>query len=226
MPNPTFEESLVFINNEINKRKNKWTLTILAWIDYEDVAQILRIHIYKKWHLYDPSHSLGPWVNRIISNQIKNLIRNNYGNYCRPCLKCAASDGSEGCSIYSKQCSACPLFHNWEKTKKVAYDTKLPVSLELHQQEVHNRANESIDIEKTADNIHEKMRLALKPVEYKVYKSLYVDHKTEEEAARLVGYKSSEVGRPPGYKQIKNIQKVIIKKVKEYLNNGDIDIVY
>ena len=226
MANPTFEEAIDFINNEINKRKNKWTLTILAWIDYEDVAQILRIHIYKKWHLYNPEHSLGPWVNRIISNQIKNLIRNNYGNYCRPCLKCAASDGSEGCSIYDKQCSSCPLFHNWEKTKKIAYNTKLPVSLELHQQEVHNRANESIDIEKTADNIHEKMRLILKPVEYKVYKSLYVDHKTEEEAARLVGYKSSEVGRPPGYKQIKNIQKVIIKKVKEHLNNGDIDIVY
>lgn len=222
---PTFEESLKFIDNEINKRKNKWTLTILAWIDYEDVAQILRIHIHKKWHLYNPEHSLGPWVNRIISNQIKNLIRNNYGNYCRPCLKCAASDGNEGCSIYDKQCSACPLFYNWEKTKKIAYDTKLPVSLELHQQEVHDRANESIDIEKTANNIHEKMRLILKPVEYKVYKSLYIDHKTEEEAARLVGYKSSEIGRPPGYKQIKNIQKTIIKKVKECLNNGDIDII-
>lgn len=225
MAKPSFEDSLSFINNEINKRKNKWTLSILAWIDYQDVAQILRIHIFKKWHLYNGGQPLGPWVNRIISNQIKNLIRNNYGNYCRPCLKCAAAEGDEGCVIYNKQCSSCPLFSNWEKTKKIAYNTKLPTSLELHQQEVSNQPYETINIEKTAINIHEKMREILKPVEYKVYKALYMEHKSEEEAAKAVGYKSSETGRPPGYKQIKNIQKVIIKKVKESLQNGEIDIV-
>ena len=77
---PNFEESIDQINTEIIKRRSKWNLTVLAWMDFEDVAQILRIHIYKKWDLYDPSQPLGPWINRIISNQIKNLIRNNYGN--------------------------------------------------------------------------------------------------------------------------------------------------
>ncbi len=221
----TFEDSLSIINNEINKRKAKWNLTILAWLDYEDVGQILRIHIYRKWHLYDPTRPLAPWVNRVISSQIKNLVRNNYGNYCRPCLKCDAAEGDDGCKIHVKQCSKCPLFYNWEKTKKAAYDTKLPVSLELHTQEVHDKSNENIDIEKTAENIHKKMESILKPVEYKIYKALYIDHKTEEETARLVGYKSSEVGRSPGYKQIKNIQKTIIKKVKQFLNEGEIDIV-
>ena len=88
-----FENHIQVIDAEINKRRSKWNLSVLAWMDFQDVAQILRIHIYKKWHLYDQSKPLGPWLNRIISNQIKNLIRNNYGNYCRPCLKCAAAEG-------------------------------------------------------------------------------------------------------------------------------------
>ena len=83
---PSFEDSIDVINVEINKRKGKWNLTVLAWMDFQDVSQILRIHIFKKWDLYDPEKPLAPWINRIISNQIKNLIRNNYGNYARPCL--------------------------------------------------------------------------------------------------------------------------------------------
>ena len=78
---PTFENCIIEINSEIIKRKNKWNLTAINWMDFNDVSQILRIHIYKKWHLYDSKKPLAPWVNRIISNQIKNLIRNNYGNY-------------------------------------------------------------------------------------------------------------------------------------------------
>lgn len=222
----TFEESLDFINNEINKRKHKWNLTILAWMDYEDVAQILRIHIHKKWHLYDQKRPLGPWVSSVIASQTRNIIRNNYGNYCRPCLRCSAAEPDDGCTLYQKQCSNCPLYAHWLKTKKSAYDAKLPVSLELHTQEVFDRSSESIDVEKTALNIHKKMESILKPLEYKVYKYLYMDNKTEEEAANLMGYRSSEKGRSPGYKQIKNIKKGIIKKIKIALVNEDIDIIY
>ena len=50
---PTFEESYDFVNQEIRKRSKKWSLTSLNWIDYDDVSQIIRIHIYEKWHLYD-----------------------------------------------------------------------------------------------------------------------------------------------------------------------------
>lgn len=225
MGKPSFEDNIDFINNEINKRKVKWNLGILAWLDYEDVAQIIRIHIFRKWHLYDKTRPLAPWVNRVISSQMKNLIRNNYSNYCRPCLRCAAAEGDDGCAIYSKQCSKCPMFSNWEKTKKAAYETKLPVSLELHLQEVHDKTSEYINIDETSYNIHKKMESVLRPVEYRVYKALYIDHKSEEEAAKIVGYKNSQKGRSPGYKQIKNIQKIIIKKVKACFENDEIDIV-
>ena len=115
-----FEDCISEIDLEIKKRKNKWSLTSLAWMDYDDVSQIIRIHIYKKWDMYDQEKPLGPWLNRLITNQIKNLIRNNYGNYCRPCLKCAAAEGEKDCNIYEKQCSDCPLYSHWEKNKKRA----------------------------------------------------------------------------------------------------------
>jgi RNA polymerase sigma factor (sigma-70 family) len=221
---PTFEELIDLINSEIIKRKSKWNLTAINWMDFSDVAQILRIHIYKKWHLYDHKKPLAPWVNRIISNQIKNLIRNNYSNFTRPCLKCSAAEGENGCAIYNKQCNACPLYANWEKSKKNAHDTKLTVSIENHYQEINDLPTDLINIEQAAKNIHTKMEKVLKPIEWRVYKYLYVEGKDEEQTAKLMGYRTSEKNRIAGYKQIKNIKKIILFKVKKYLYNGEIDI--
>ncbi len=220
----SFEDCIAKINTEIAKRRGKWNLTALAWMDFEDVSQILRIHIYRKWDLYDPIKPLSPWINRIISNQIKNLIRNNYGSFTRPCLKCAAAEGLEFCSIYTKQCNACPLYAHWEKTKKKAYDTKLPVALENHSQEVFSLAADSPDIEGAIIRFHKKMNEILKPNEWKVYKASYMENMEESEVAKLMGYRTSEANRAPGYKQIKNIKKAIIIKAKKLMDKGEIDI--
>jgi len=221
----SFEEKIREIDNEIYKRRGKWHLTSLAWMDFNDVAQILRIHIYKKWALYNQTKSLAPWVNRIISNQMKNLIRNNYCNYSRPCLKCSAFEGENLCGIYGKQCNACPLYAKWEKNKKSAYDVKLPVTLENHTQEVFLMKEDLTNIEKTAGNIHKKMMQVLKPIECKFYDLVYIKHKTEEEAAKIMGYRTSEKNRSAGYKQVKNLKKSIMVKVRKYLYSDDIDIV-
>jgi len=219
-----FEDCIKDIDAEITKRRGKWSLSAISWMDYEDVSQILRIHIYKKWHLYDQKKPLAPWLNRIISNQIKNLIRNNYGNYARPCLKCAASEGGDLCTIYGKQDSSCPLFSNWENSKKMAHNIKIPVPLENHSQEVYNQSENKIDLNENIYRVHKKMQEILKPLEWKVYNYLYIENKSEEEAARLMGYKTNEQNRSPGYKQIKNIKRIIIQKVKDNIDNGNIDI--
>ena len=219
-----FEDCIDQINTEIIKRRNKWNLTALAWMDFEDVAQILRIHIYKKWDMYDQSKALSPWVNRIISNQIKNLIRNNYGNYVRPCVKCAAAEGENLCVIYKEQSSDCPLYKNWQQNKKGAYDTKLPVPLENHSQEIYSLHNDnSVDVEAKAKELHVLMKKELKANEWSAYEHLYIYNRSEEETAKLMGYKSNEKNRPPGYKQIKNLKKSIIKKVKIVLEKGALD---
>ena len=46
--------------------------------------------------------------------------------------------------------------------------------------------------------------------EWKIYQALYIDDKSEEDAATLMGYKTNEKNRVPGYKQIKNVKKSII----------------
>jgi DNA-directed RNA polymerase specialized sigma24 family protein len=222
---PKFEDCIEAIDQEIARRRSKWGLTALAWMDFEDVSQIIRLHIFRKWHLYNPEKNLLPWVRTIISNQIKNLIRNNYTNFVKPCVKCAAAQGGEGCTIYGSQDSSCPLYKNWERNKKSAYDTKMPVPLETYSQEVQTMTGRKlVDIEKAAEKVHEKMKQNLKRNEWMIYKYLYIDFKSELEVAKLMGYKTSEKNRSPGYKQIKNVKKKIIVKVKEIVRGDELDI--
>lgn len=221
---PKFEDFLPIIDIEIAKRRHKWNLTSITWMDYDDVAQIIRIHIFKKWHQYQPSRPLAPWLNSIITNQIRNLIRNNYSNYVRPCLKCAAAIGEDGCRIYTKQCDDCPLYAYWRKRKQSATQIKIPVSIENHPNEVKSIFDESVDVLKHVEKLHAKMKEILKPLEWEVYEGLFILHKDENVVAKELGYITNERGRDPGYRQIKNIRKTIILKVKKCLANGDVDI--
>ena len=215
-----FEDCIEQIDVEINKRRGRWNLTALSWMDFYDVSQIIRVHIFKKWHLYDQSKSLAPWINTLISNQIKNLIRNNYGNYCRPCLKCAAAESESLCYIYGTQNSSCPLFAQWEKTKKAAYLTKLPSPLESVEHETENMELQEFDFDTILKRLNKQLKKKLKVNEWIVYENLYLKNKTEQEVAKILGYKTSEKNRSPGYKQIKNIKKSIIEKAKEIVSDN------
>lgn len=202
-----FEDCVEIIDKEIAKRRQSWKLQAVPSIDYDDISQILRIHIHKKWHLYDQTKPLVNWVNRIISYQIINLLRNFYSSTARPCLRCPSAVGETGCMEYGEQCSSCPLYANWERTKKHAHNCRLPVPLENHAQEVFNLSTDALDFDKLSKELHEKIRPHLKPNEWEIYKHLYIAHRTEEETAKIMNYKH-------GLKQIKNIQKVIISKAK------------
>ena len=212
-----FEDCIESIDAEISKRRSRWNLTALSWMDFDDVSQIIRVHIFKKWHLYDQSKSLAPWINTLISNQIKNLIRNNYGNYCRPCLKCAAAESDSLCYIYGTQNSSCPLFAQWERTKKAAYLTKLPTNLESVEHETEKLELKEFDFDTILSRLNKQLKLKLKQNEWIVYENLYLKNKTEQEVAKILGYKTSEKNRSPGYTQIKNIKKSIIEKAKEII---------
>lgn len=224
MSNKTFEEYLPIIDEEIAKRKHKWSLSSLTWMDFDDVSQIIRIHINNKWTQYDQTKPIQPWLNVIISHQIKNLIRNVYSNYARPCLKCDAALEPNGCKIYGEQCVDCPLYANWKKRKEPATNIKIPVSIENHTNEVRNMFDETSNIFQHIENLHCKMKEILKPIEYQVYESLFILHENEDIIARKLGYISNEKGRPPGYKQIKNITKAIVTKARKCIADGEIDI--
>jgi hypothetical protein len=194
-------------------------------MDYDDVSQIIRIHIFKKWDQYEQSRPIQPWLNTIITNQIRNLIRNVYSNYSRPCLKCGASIEPDKCSIYKEQCNTCPLFAHWQKRKEPATQIKIPVSMENHMNEVSQIFDETSDVFRHVEALHKKMKETLKPIEWQVYEGLFILGDDENAVATKLGYISNEAGRSPGYKQIRNIRKIIIDKAKKCLAKGEVDII-
>lgn len=224
MKKPKFEDCLPAIDQEIAKRRSKWRLEAIAWMDFDDVAQLIRIHIHKKWYQYDPKQPLLHWVNRIISHQIRNIMRDVYRNYCRPCIKCAAAEGDDLCQIYGKQCNLCPLYAKWERHKKVAYNIKLPTSLDKIIG-VTDAVQDPIDVESTIDNVHELMKKRLDKTEWKFYQALYIQNKTEEEFSKECGFKTTEKGRKAGYRHIFDLKNRVMGKVKDALYNNEVDFV-
>lgn len=226
MPNKlfTFEDKFDIICKAINKKRNKWHLNAITWMDFDDVSQIIKLHIYKKWSMWDQSKPLEPWIGRIISNQLKNLVRNNYTNYVRPCLSCPHNLGEDQCSLTNNgfQNNDCVLFHKWEKTKKTGYDLKMPLTIENHKQEIESCIDNAPFSFSGVELLNFEMQKALTCKQYTAYVMLFLENKDEEDVAKYMGYKTTEKNRMIGYKQIKNLKKLFREKAFEILNNRDV----
>ncbi len=117
-----FDEAEPIIEKMLETRRRKWTLyAISGFFDFNDVKSIIKTHIWKKFSQFDQTKPLENWVSVIINNQIRNLRRNMYDNYSRPCLKCAENQGDNLCAIFGKQNSECNIYAKWEKDKKGDY---------------------------------------------------------------------------------------------------------
>ena len=220
----TYEDYVEIIDRELNKRSSRWTLNSIPSIDYEDIKQIIRLHVFKKLHLFDDTRAIEPWLNTLISSQMKNLIRNLYGNYSRPCLRCDAAQDESGCKIYATQCNKCPLYAEWEKRKLPAYNIKLPVTIENHIDEVNNLADNSNDISDQVLKIHDKMKTLLKPDEYKVYEGLFILNEDESEIAAKFPKFANEKGHSQRMKNVINTKKRIILKLRNIYKKGEITL--
>lgn len=227
----TYEDCHDIVVEEILKRRHKWFLTSVSWMDFDDVTQIISSHIYVKWDKFDQSKPLKPWLNKTISNQLKNILRNNYSNFVRPCMSCpfnlSGSGGDDGaCSFTSSgaQDSTCPLFAKWEKTKKSAYDIKLPLSIHAEETDYIEIKDSHTEIQTPEKRLHLEMKKILPPRQYIIYDMLYIQHQSEEDVALKMGYKTSETGRKAGYKQIKNLKKQFKEKAKMIIATKDIFI--
>jgi len=227
---PDFSECIYIIDEELSKRRGKWRLTAIAWMDFDDVCQKIRLHVFNKWQQWDNSRPIRPWLNTIITNQMTNLIRNNYSSFSKPCSTCKYNQGGELCQLYSVQSVQCAEYAKWSSGKKNAYDIKIPVS--IHENFASSSDNKStfsafdipdnklyIDYAVNIEKLHVKMNEKLTVVEYKVYKLLYIDNKDEIETAKAMGYKTSEKNRSPGYKQIKKIKNKIFKIAKQVVSD-------
>jgi DNA-directed RNA polymerase specialized sigma24 family protein len=220
----TFEESIDIIDAEILKRKHRWHLTAIAWMDFEDVAQKIRLHIYNKWDKWNPDRPLQPWLNQVINNQMTNILRNNYSNFSRPCLGCKFNTGDGRCELYGEQSNYCRDYAKWEKTKKPATDVKFPVSLNspiskengstATLESLLKNSEASINIEQLIPNFHAAMKRVLNNIEWRLYTYLYIDGLDEACAAKMMGYKLSLKEGRPAYRQISKIKWRIFQKAK------------
>jgi DNA-directed RNA polymerase specialized sigma24 family protein len=227
-----FEEMYDVIDEVIKKRKNKWKLKAINWFDFEDIEQIIKLHIYKKWALWDQSRPIGPWINRIVTNKIRNIIRNNYTAFARPCLSCSfnqnkngefGNDNSCGYTSSKTQCSECPLYAKWEKLKKPAYNVKITVSLENHQNYHSNfESSKEYDYKNAEKKLHDIMKENLTDKQFFIYKMFFIDNLSDDQIAKILKFKTNEKGRKAGYKQIKNLKKMLYLKAKVVLKDNDI----
>ena len=219
----TYEDFSDIIDEAIKRQKHRWRLNAVRWFDFEDVSQIIKLHISKKWHMWDQERPLEPWIGRIISNQIRNLVRNHYGNYIKPCANCEFALG-EGCSLTptKKQDTTCTLYSKWAKSKKSGLELKTPLSTEDFPKEVQGRPYEDFDFNDSLKKLNFYMEIKLSDNHYVAYCMLYFEDKTEEDVARFMGYKTSPQKNKLGYRQVKNLKKKFLEIALEILKEQDI----
>jgi len=219
-----FAENIKTIDTLLERQRRKWMLKAVSWMDYDDVKQMIRLHIYNKWHLWHQDKAIEPWLNTVISNQIKNLLRNNYKNFARPCLGCPHNAGGDECMVTKSgiQEASCSLFKKWTEKKRDGFNVKLPVPLENHAHELIPNEKSYTDLEQLSNRVNTRMRERLSDRYYRAYIMLFIESKSEEEVAEFMGYKSSEKNRKAGYKQIKNLKDMFKQKVIDILRSEDI----
>lgn len=173
--------------------------------------------------MWDQERPLEPWIGRIISNQMRNLIRNHYGNYVKPCATCEFALG-EACSltVSKKQNSTCILYAKWEKTKKSGLGLKTPLSTEDFPKEVQGRPSQDFDFDSSLKKLNIHMEVKLSGIHFVAYRMLYFEDKTEEDVARFMGYKISVQKSKLGYRQVKNLKKKFLEIALEILKEQDI----
>tara|TARA_E500000305_G_scaffold111034_1_gene121112 strand:+ start:1059 stop:1730 length:672 start_codon:yes stop_codon:yes gene_type:complete len=220
----SFEEKLPEIEAALERKRSKWDLDALAYIDYDDIKQIIMCHIHKKWSLWDQSKPIEPWLSRVVSNQFKNLLRNHYGNFARPCLRCKFNLGGDSCdmTVSGIQENSCKDYKAWEQKKKAAYDIKLAVTMENHTNEIYERRDNFLDIESATNKLSKEIKNELTSRQFTAFKMLFIQNKSEEEVAKYLGFKTTERKRSAGYKQIKNLKKIFQEKAKNIIKEKDI----
>jgi hypothetical protein len=225
-----FEDKFELIEAQLDKRRGKWFLKAISWISWDDVTQIIKTHIYNKWHLWDQKRPIEPWLNRIISNQIKNILRNHYSNFIRPCNQCPFNSSGaidnindENYCSWTKtgrQDGTCPLYAKWEKTKKASFHINMAGAIDDNV--VACKVQKDFDIDKSTKKLNILMKENLSEKHYQIYEMIHVKDLDINEAAAKLGYKSNEKGRKAGYKQIKNFEKMFKELARKLIKDNDI----
>lgn len=219
----SFEELYDVIQSVVERWRSKWTLKAVASISFDDIKQIILVHVDKKWEQYDQTKPVEPWVAKIARNQFINELRNNYLSTASPCSDCPMNLGGDECKLFKKKGPQCEYYKVWLGKNKFRHDCRLPLPLENHSQEVNNLPDRYIDVERSALLLHKKMEPFFTDKEWKIYEKLFVEQKSEQEAALELGFKTNEKGRICGYARFAQVKKKAIRIAKRILNDEGLE---
>ena len=204
---PTFEEAYPEIQRIVASRRSNWTyLSIEPW---EEIRSLLIIRIWKQYGKYDPAKgSLEHWANRLISNALMNLKRNNGRRLQKPCVgggksngkSCVYNLGGDSCSYTptGRQCAECPLYAKWQRERENQLHIKAPVALENHAQEVSNVQCDFIDIAGIRDQLYTDMLKELTRWEGRVFRLTIMKGVPPAKASEILAAEIVKRKRPPG----------------------------
>ena len=99
----------------------------------------------------------------------------------------------------------------------------MTVSLENHQNYYMNFESSNIqDYTSAEKKLHSLMRGALNDKQFFIYKMFFIDNLNDEDVAKILRFKTNESGRKAGYKQIKNLKKMLYEKAKKIIKENDL----
>ena len=223
-----FEDKIDVINELLEKHRYLWRLNSISYVDYDDICQIIRLHIYNKWDKWDQTRPLENWAATIITNQIKNAVRNTYTRLAPPCNSCPFNGGGNTCLFTSSgsRDNTCEAFEKWATYKQTGYNLKLPTSLDTFSLENNGESLDiavsgDFDIEKSVKTFHKYMLNTLPFKLALVYEILYINDGTDEDVARVFKFKGKNKKRISGYRQIFNMKNKIQEIARESLDKFD-----
>lgn len=215
----TFEEMLPAITAEIQKRRKKWVLSSISYMDFDDVSQMLLVHINSKWSQWDQNLPLEGWLSGLIKNRMFNIIRDNYGIFAPPCNNCQFNMNGDGCSLNASglKSSECKTYDNWSSKKRDAYNLKLASNLEAPGIKVSNDfVHSEFDIDKEEKIVHSYILRSLPEFKKVIYRYLVIEKKSINSflSCSKKFIKENYLDRA----KIESIYEEFKKSVKDYLN--------
>lgn len=225
-----FQARIKEIDEVLEKKRSRWHL-YLGYMDFDDVSQIVRTHIYVKLNLYDKSRPFKVWASKVADSQIKNLVRNHYGKVAPPCNSCAYNGGGTVCIFTpsGSKCAECPLYKKWEVKKKNGYGMKFATSIDeltANGTVFPVEAAENFDLNESILSFHKKMEEKLSEKLFQIYKIIYIEGHPDITLSKILGLKNNEKTgnskRVPGYKQIYNYKEQIFQVAKQVMQDFDI----
>lgn len=209
-----FKEKLEEIDLLLKKRQHRWN-PHFSPVSFDDVCQIIKIHLFNKWSQWNQTLPFANWANKVISNQIFNIRRNNYGNSMPPCFGCKFNIGDNLCAFTDsgEKDSQCKEYGHWEENKKPLFQIRNAYPIENHVNDKIQHFEDNLDLEEAFVKLTRFIKKELNYIDFIFFDLKYVQNKSNKEIRKVLDIP---------HKQMEEKDKTIICLVKEIMKKEDL----